>query len=96
MKLIKFKHKMIFDPITYELKTNEGLFIKKMKCPKNVRNEDLIRDVHSKHNKCEYCNKRIINTSGLADHELLSIVEKDPKTCLLLEFDQENILVFHK
>jgi hypothetical protein len=84
---------MVFNPVTQQLFTDQGQFIKQLHCPLNVLWSELNPIQKSRKKLCEHCSRAIIKTDALIDEALLSLVTKDPDTCLQLEFDQENLLI---
>ena len=83
---------MKFDPISKEVLTNKGEFIKKINCPFNMRWDNLIGDDLS-NRKCSKCDHRIIDTQLLTDVELLNMVKENAKTCLKIDLNQHNIKI---
>ena len=84
---------MVFNPITQQLFTNKGQLIKHLHCPLNMQWSELHPRENSREKRCEHCSRTIIKTDALSDEALLSLVTKDPQTCVQLEFEQENVLI---
>ena len=89
---LKIKKSMRFDPITKEVYTNNGEFIKKMDCPYKINWDDL-EATNSTSRKCSTCDHLIIDTQYLSDDELLKMVTQNPNTCLKIAYNQHNLRI---
>ena len=87
---------MKFDPITKNLYTDAGEFIKKLGCPSAQRWEQLGTSDQSPHRRCEVCEQSVLDTSQLSDRQLLAMVRVDPRTCLSVDAKQPNITIFRQ
>lgn len=83
---------MKYNPITKEVFSDEGQLIKKLDCPFRVKWEDL-NDHHSTFRKCLNCDRSILDTKYLSEEELIETMNKDPNTCLKLDFNQDNVKI---
>jgi hypothetical protein len=89
---LKIKHPMRFDPITKQVYTNNGEFIKKMHCPYKI-NWDNLEATSTTSRKCSNCDHLIIDTEYMSDDELLHMVTQNPDTCLKLDLNQHNLQI---
>jgi hypothetical protein len=83
---------MKFDPISKSVFTDKDEFVKKLSCPYKMNWDDLARTNDTKR-KCSNCGHFILDTEYLTDEELLSIVSKNPDTCLKIDLTQANIKI---
>jgi hypothetical protein len=83
---------MRFDPITKEVYSNNGEFIKKMHCPYKI-NWDNLEATSATSRKCWNCDHHIIDTQYKSDDELLHLVNQNPDTCLKLDLNQHNLQI---
>lgn len=81
---------MKFDPLKRELYTDKGEFIKRMHCPYKVKWSDLEASGAAVR-ECGNCRHSVMDTEYLSDDELLSIVGRNPDTCLKVDLNQHNI-----
>lgn len=80
---------MKFDPISEDLYTDGGEFVKQMNCPYKVKWENLeVTDSNAR--MCSNCDHEIIDTELLSDDELLDLVKNNPSTCLKIDLNQNN------
>lgn len=87
---------MKFNPITNELFSNEGDFIKKLYCPFKV-DWDTLNILSDKGNRsCKICDREIFDTENLLDYEILSIIGESPSACLKVNFNQENLEIVYQ
>lgn len=77
---------------TKSIYSDNGEFIKKLKCQYFITEADisLSRSIKLAGN-CTYCKNEIYKTENLTDKELLSLVDKDPNICFLINKNQSNI-----
>jgi hypothetical protein len=87
---------MKYNPITQELYTDAGVFLKKLHCPLAKRWEQLdpTSGVYAK--TCSTCNKPVYDTSLLADSELQAMLQNAPETCLKVDFNQQNLIITYE
>lgn len=83
---------MKFNPLTKDIYTNKGEFIKTMNCPYKM-SWDNLENTNSTMRKCTNCNHLIIDTENIADDELLKIIKQNPDTCLKIDLNQNNIKI---
>jgi hypothetical protein len=87
---------MKFNPITNELFSNDGDFIKKLFCPFKVE-WDRLNIISDKVNRsCKICDREIFDTANLLDYEIISIIGDSPSVCLKLNFNQENLEIVYQ
>ena len=67
---------------TKELYTDNGLFVKKMQCPRVVDWENMMPGKNEIERICNQCNKSVLNTEFLSDEEVLFLLNKRPETCI--------------
>ena len=84
---------MKFNPNTREIFTNDNQLIKKMDCPYDMDWDQLSPSGDANSRNCGQCNRAIVDTATLSDHELLNRLKKTPHTCLKIDFDQNNIQI---
>jgi hypothetical protein len=84
---------MKYNPISQELYTDAGTFLKQLHCPLAKRWEQLgpTSDVQAK--TCSTCNKPVYDTSLLMDSELQNMLINAPETCLKVELEQSNLTI---
>lgn len=87
---------MKFNPISNDLFTNDGDFIKKLNCPLKIEWETLKGNFENSNRRCGICERDIIDTNHLNDSEIISIILDNPNTCLKLNFNQDNIAIIYK
>jgi hypothetical protein len=84
---------MKFNPISKRLYTDDKVFLKQLHYPYRMSWESLQATSEEGVRLCEVCERKIIDTDGLHDDELLSIVQRDPTSCLRVSLNQENLRV---
>jgi hypothetical protein len=84
---------MKYNPITQELYTDAGAFLKKLHCPLAKRWEQLNPTSSAQPKTCSTCNKPVYDTSLLEDSELQNMLENAPKTCLKVDIEQSNLTI---
>jgi len=87
---------MKFNPITNELFSNEGNFIKQLHCPFKVEWDTLKVNSDNRNRSCSICDREIMDTQYLEDSEIISFIEDTPHACLKLNFNQENLEIVYK
>lgn len=83
---------MKFNPITKEVYTDNGEYVKKMNCPYKMTWEKL-ETINSTMRKCVNCDHLIVDTAYLTDDNLLDIIQNNPQTCLKIDLNQQNIQI---
>ena len=87
---------MLYNPISKQLFSDNGSFIKQLHCPLQKRWEELkagqnLQPIPLKVRLCESCNKQVIDSSHIKENELIALIKKDPHTCVKIDLNQENI-----
>ena len=83
---------MQIDPITADLFTDAGRFLKRLSCPRQVLWEQMPPTSDNSRN-CSECSRPVHDTSLMTDDDLVGLLEKDPSACLMLSFKQDNCTV---
>ena len=87
---------MKFNPITNTLYTDNNDLIKKMHCPySSLKWSDFTQIEGSRNRFCAICESTVVDTCDMRDESLLELLQKDPQTCLKIDFTQENIRIVH-
>ena len=73
------------------LYSSEGGLIKELSCPKRVAWNELPQKIDSLDRDCSKCDKTVINTEFLNEHELIRMLDNAPETCLYISGAQNNI-----
>lgn len=81
---------MKFNPLTNELFTDKNEYLKTLSCPFNLHWDEL-KPNGTLSKKCTVCENQVFDTSLFSDDKLKEIVEKNPKTCLTINANQDNI-----
>lgn len=87
---------MKFNPITNQLYTDDGAFIKKLHCPLNSQWEAMDQSSEFRFRNCEGCRRPVYDTAFFKDHVLLQMVKDDPHTCLKVDLNQNNLIVSYE
>ena len=92
--LLKKHPLMKFNPLTNELFTDKGVFIKQLSCPLKAKWKDLA-PIHGNASKrhCTACDNSILDTAYYDDETLLELLKEQPETCLKVNLNQHNIQV---
>mgnify|MGYP006130881673 CR=1 FL=1 len=83
---------MKFNPLTKEVFTDKGDFIKSLSCPFKI-NWELLELNNSSTRKCLNCESLIIDTKLFTDDEVHNMISLNPKICLKIDLNQSNIKV---
>jgi hypothetical protein len=83
---------MKFNPLTKEIYTDKGEFVKTMNCPYKM-NWDNLETTIINMRKCANCDHLIVDTEVLTDDELLKMVRQNPDICLKIDLNQQNIKI---
>lgn len=83
---------MKFNPLTKEIYTDKGEFVKTMNCPYKM-NWDNLETTIINMRKCGNCDHLIVDTEVLTDDELLKMVRQNPAICLKIDLNQQNIKI---
>jgi hypothetical protein len=84
---------MKYNPITQELYTDSGTFLKRLHCPLAKQWEQLDITSSAMAKTCTTCNKAVYETSLLTDSELQDMLQKVPETCLKIDLNQPNLTI---
>lgn len=87
---------MLYNPISKQLFSNSGTFIKQLHCPLQKRWEELetgqnFQPITLKGKLCDSCNKVVYDSNLIKENELIELIKKDPHTCIKVDLNQENI-----
>lgn len=82
---------MKFDLSTNYLFTDAFRLIKQLACRFQVDWDKLSPTDDPTVRHCSTCQHGIHDTAGLTDAQVLDIMERDPRTCLKLNFSQDNL-----
>jgi hypothetical protein len=83
---------MKFNPLTKEIYTDKGEFVKTMNCPYKM-NWDNLETTIINMRKCANCDHLIVDTEVITDDELLKMVRQNPDICLKIDLNQQNIKI---
>lgn len=83
---------MKFDPLTKDIYTDKGEFVKTMNCPYKM-SWDKLEVINSNLRKCANCDYLIVDTKDQTDDELLKMVRQNPDTCFKIDLNQHNIKI---
>jgi hypothetical protein len=86
---------MKFNPLTKRLYTDDKFLLKQLHCPYWISWDGLRATDEQGVRLCKVCERKITDTAGLRDEEVLSILERDPEACLRVSLNQENLRVIH-
>lgn len=87
---------MKFNPITKTLYTDDNKLIKKMYCPyPSLQWSDLASMDGTMDRFCDICESNVVETKDYTDEALSELLQKDPETCLKIDWDQNNIRIVH-
>ena len=82
---------MKIDLLTRKLYTDSGKFLKKLHCPKKVRNSDL--ETQNGKLNCSVCSQAILDTDGMSDPDLLEVLNNKPRQCVKIDLNQSNLKI---
>lgn len=87
---------MKYNPITQELYTNPGAFLKQLHCPLAKTWEQLDPTSITQAKLCSTCNRAVYDTAKLSDTEVQAMLQNAPETCLKVDLNQENLTITHE
>lgn len=88
---------MQFNPITKDVFTDKGQFIKRMDCPLKITWNALSPlDGNIQKMDCLQCKNFVIDTGNLTDGTLQAIINYEPKTCIKISLSQANVTITNK
>lgn len=83
---------MKIDLQTSSLFTDSGRFLKALHCPLGI-SWHTMRAGGDTFRTCDSCSRDVYDTSKLNDDELILLLSRDPKACLMISPTQENCTV---
>lgn len=86
---------MKYNPITNQLFTDDGAFLKTLHCPLWVEWNNLLT-VNAGFRVCNHCTKQVYDTAMLNDNELSMLLSENPNTCLKIDINQPNLTLTHE
>lgn len=87
---------MKYNPITKELFTNEGIFIKKLDCPLSKQWRDLSPTLDLKGKACDHCQSTVYDTLLLTDDDIQNLLKVNSGTCLKVSMNQSNLTITYQ
>ena len=85
-----------FNPVSGQLFTEDGRFLKTLSCPVSRGRRELAPDANGPDLRCASCQKTVLDTATRPAAEIVRLVESDSGVCLRVDLDQPNIRVVHK
>ena len=82
---------MKIDLLSRKLYTDSGTFLKKLHCPKKIKNSDL--ETQNGKLNCTICSRSILDTAGMDDSKLLEVMKNHPQQCLKIDLNQQNLKI---
>ena len=58
-----------------------GYFLKELSCPIKISMSDLERPERQT-SQCRHCERAVINTDYMSEHQLVELLQKHPETCI--------------
>jgi hypothetical protein len=83
---------MRYNPITQELYTDTGTFLKQLQCPLAKKWEQLDPTSSAQAKTGSTCNQAVYDTLILTDSEQ-AMLNRAPETCLKLNLNQPNLTI---
>jgi hypothetical protein len=84
---------MIFDQMTGALYSNDGNFVKTVRCPLSLRPEQLERlNPASPDKHCNWCDKTIIAIDELSDKDIIENITNDRSICIFATARAKNVI----
>ncbi|MGY3215295.1 hypothetical protein [Mucilaginibacter sp. HD30] len=87
---------MKYNPITQELYTGTGSFLKQLHCPLAKKWEQLNTTSSAQAKTCSTCNRAVYDTSILSDSEVQSMLNAAAETCLKVDLNQFSITITYE
>jgi hypothetical protein len=87
---------MKYNPISKELYTNDGIFVKKLHCPLSKQWGELSQTNLLKGKMCDHCQSTVYDTSLFEDNEVVSLLQNNEHTCLKVNLNQSNLTITYK
>ncbi len=91
---------MLYNPISKQLFSTDGSFIKQLHCPFQKQWEELetgenLQTITLKGRLCDSCSKLVVDSNLIKESELMDLIKNDPHTCIKIQPNQENIYLTH-
>lgn len=92
---------MLYNPISKQIFSDSGSFIKQLYCPLQKKWEELqpsenLQPITLKGRLCESCDKVVYDSELLKENELIELIKKDPHICVKIGLNQKNIYLTHQ
>lgn len=87
---------MKYNPITQELYTDTGTFLKQLHCPLAKTWERLEPTSNAQAKSCSACNRAVYDTAKISDTEVQAILQNAPETCLKVDLNQDNLTITYE
>ncbi len=87
---------MQYNPLTQELYSDDGTFLKKLYCPLSKQWEELIVLSNIDSKLCKQCNKAVYDTSKMDDSQLQELIFTTPQACLKVDLNQNNLTLTYQ
>ncbi|RVU01270.1 hypothetical protein EOD41_04700 [Mucilaginibacter limnophilus] len=87
---------MKYNPITQQLFTNTGAFLKELYCPLAKTWEQLEPTSNAQAKLCSTCNQAVYDTAKLSDTKVQAMLQNATETCLKVDLNQENLTITHE
>jgi len=84
---------MKFNPISKNLYTDEGAFIKRLHCPYGIGWNQLSTSENGNGRACSLCKKSVEDTSYMTDNMALTCGKDFPDTCFRVNIESDNVTV---
>lgn len=84
---------MQIDPLTDNLFTDTGRFLKKLHCPLQKTWDALHPTAVPGTRHCADCKNSVHDTAAMTDQDLVDLLEANPHACLKVSFTQANCSV---
>jgi hypothetical protein len=81
---------MKLNPLTNELFTDSGKFLKVLRCPKNPLWEEM-QPAGSGHRVCSACEKIVHDTAAMSDADIEDLLKSDREACLKVSVRYESL-----
>jgi hypothetical protein len=85
---------MKFNPVTQDLYTDAGAFLKKLNCKFDVSWE-LMEPISNSARNCGNCKHSVYNTEDFSDSDLIDLFHQSPQACLRLDLNQANVRILN-
>jgi hypothetical protein len=85
---------MKFNPITQDLYTDDGVFLKKLNCKFDVTWEHM-EPIEKSARNCANCKHSVYNTENFSDSDLIDLFHQSPQACLRLDLNQTNVRIIN-